>query len=138
MNHSIRSIKTALSITAASILLTACIPLPFASGASKEPEAIYIEPNQPAVYGVPSWAVLTPGKVTCSGGKFYTIIRAEAGNFIVMNWQGKQYTLNHVPTTTGTYRYEDYTSGLVIVQIPAKALLLNSKIGQRLADECKK
>jgi hypothetical protein len=130
-------IRTTLAAVVSSFTLTACLSLPFSSSDSEE--SAYIEaPQQPVVYGTPDWAKLTPGKVSCAEGKSYTIVQAEAGNHMAINWQGKHYNLYHVPTTTGTYRYEDHTSGLVIVQIPDKALLLNSKIGQRLADECRK
>ena len=118
-------------------MLTACMSFPF-SFWSKPEEPVYQEPPPPIVYGIPEWAKLTPGNVSCAEGKFYTIVQADAGNHMAIHWQGKYYDLYHIPTTTGTYRYEDFTSGMVIVQIPDKALLLNAKIGQRLADECRK
>ncbi len=42
-----------------------------------------------------------------------------------------------VSTTTGAVRLEDKASGLVWIQIPAKSMLLNSKQGLQLANECK-
>ena len=39
-------------------------------------------------------------------------------------------------TTTGAVRLEDKKAGIVWLQIPAKSMLMNSKIGQRMADSC--
>ena len=39
-------------------------------------------------------------------------------------------------TTTGAVRLEDRESGIVWIQIPAKSMLLNSKLGQRIVDGC--
>ena len=122
---SFRTIKTLSTVLVSCTLLTACLSA--SSPTAAQPQYIY---------GTPDWAVVTPGKVSCSEGKSYTIVRAETGKNMDINWLGKHYTLEHVPTTTGTYRYEDFTSGIVIVQIPEKALLLNAKQGRRLADEC--
>ncbi len=41
-----------------------------------------------------------------------------------------------VPTNTGALRLESKTAGLVWLQLPTKSMLMNSKIGQRLADDC--
>jgi hypothetical protein len=41
-----------------------------------------------------------------------------------------------VPTNTGALRLEGKASGLVWLQLPTKSMLMNSKIGQRLADDC--
>jgi hypothetical protein len=41
-----------------------------------------------------------------------------------------------VPTNTGALRLEGKAAGLVWLQLPSKSMLMNSKIGQRLADEC--
>jgi hypothetical protein len=39
-------------------------------------------------------------------------------------------------TDTGAVRLEDKKSGVVWIQIPAKSMLMNAKIGQRVADGC--
>jgi hypothetical protein len=39
-------------------------------------------------------------------------------------------------TTTGAVRLEDRRAGIVWLQIPAKSMLMNAKIGQRMADGC--
>jgi hypothetical protein len=44
--------------------------------------------------------------------------------------------MSPVPTTTGAVRLEDTRAGAVWLQIANKSMLMNQKIGQRLADEC--
>lgn len=96
------------------------------------PETVVYYPAQN-----PVWAKLDVGTLTCELGKKLHVRRADVGNSIDINWQGKEYTLHNVKTQSGAYRYEDPASGLVFIQIPAKVELLNSKLGQRVADECR-
>lgn len=46
------------------------------------------------------------------------------------------YNMAPQPTTTGAVRLEDSKAGVVWLQIPAKSMLMNAKIGQRLVDGC--
>lgn len=41
-----------------------------------------------------------------------------------------------VATTTGAVRLEDTKAGAVWLQIANKSMLMNQKLGQRMADEC--
>jgi hypothetical protein len=52
--------------------------------------------------------------------------------------QHKKATYTMVPqeTTTGAVRLEDSKAGVVWLQIPAKSMLMNAKLGQRVADGC--
>lgn len=97
-----------------------------------EPETVIFYPA-----ANPPWAHINVGKIACAEGRSFQISRADVGNNLDLNWKGKEYTLHNVATTSGAFRYEDKVSGLVLIQIPAKLLLLNSKQGERLADECK-
>ena len=56
---------------------------------------------------------------------------------VKLTWKGRGYLMTAVTTTTGAVRLEDKTSGLVWIQIPAKSMLLNSRLGQQLANECR-
>jgi hypothetical protein len=47
------------------------------------------------------------------------------------------HRLKRVSTTTGASRFENKKHGLVWIGIPAKGILLDSKKGQQLANECK-
>jgi hypothetical protein len=57
--------------------------------------------------------------------------------FAVLNWDRKDYTLRAVGTRSGALRYEDSASGLVWLVIVGKAMLLDTKRGQQLANECR-
>lgn len=48
-----------------------------------------------------------------------------------------RYRLVPVATTTGAIRLEDAHSGAVWLQLANKSMLMNHKLGQRMADECK-
>nr|WP_186329905.1 hypothetical protein [Variovorax boronicumulans] len=48
-----------------------------------------------------------------------------------------RYRLVPVPTSTGAIRLEDAHSGAVWLQLANKSMLMNHKLGQRMADECK-
>ena len=45
-------------------------------------------------------------------------------------------TLVTQETTSGAVRLEDAKSGLLWIQIPAKSMLMNTKLGRRVADAC--
>ncbi len=47
-----------------------------------------------------------------------------------------RYRMFPVPTSTGAIRLEDQRAGAVWLQLGNKSMLMNQKLGQRLADEC--
>jgi len=55
---------------------------------------------------------------------------------MAMRWKKHLYRLTRVETTTGASRFENTKAGLVWIGIPAKSLLLDSRRGQQLANEC--
>ncbi|MCY1251533.1 hypothetical protein D9M72_653060 [compost metagenome] len=62
-------------------------------------------------------------------------IAQNPGHFQV-DGKGFNYRMVPVATTTGTVRLEDKQAGAVWLQIANKSMLMNQKLGQRLADEC--
>jgi hypothetical protein len=46
------------------------------------------------------------------------------------------FAMSPVETTTGAVRLEDAQAGAMWLQLPNKSMLMNSKLGQRMADEC--
>lgn len=46
------------------------------------------------------------------------------------------YVMTPQETTTGAVRLEDKRNGIVWLQIPAKSMMMNQKIGQRMVDGC--
>lgn len=51
-------------------------------------------------------------------------------------FQGSYYTVVPEATSTGAVRLEDKRAGVLWLQIPSKSMLINTKIGQRLVDDC--
>lgn len=77
------------------------------------------------------------GRIACELGA-HVNVAADAqhpGHFQV-DGKGFKYRMVPVSTTTGTVRLEDKQAGAVWLQIANKSMLMNQKLGQRLADEC--
>jgi hypothetical protein len=55
----------------------------------------------------------------------------------VDNWNKRDYTLRAVNARSGALRYEDAASGLVWLMILDKSMLLDTRQGKQLANECK-
>jgi hypothetical protein len=75
---------------------------------------------------------------TCELGNKLTIHANLADrDHIALRWHNRLIRLDRVATTTGANRFESRKRGLVWIGIPAKGILLDSKKGQQLANECK-
>lgn len=77
------------------------------------------------------------GRMTCELGAFVNVSAdgASPGHFMVEG-KGFKYRMVPVATSTGAVRLEDAKGGAVWLQISNKSMLMNQKLGQRLADEC--
>ncbi|QKV52497.1 hypothetical protein [Comamonas antarctica] len=77
------------------------------------------------------------GRIACELGAHVNVSKHEqhAGHFQI-DGKGFKYEMVPVATTTGTVRLEDKAAGAVWLQIANKSMLMNQKLGQRLADEC--
>ena len=53
-----------------------------------------------------------------------------------VEFKGKSYLMAPEATTTGAVRLEDKKNGMMWLQIANKSMLMNSKIGQRMVDNC--
>ncbi|MEC5218359.1 hypothetical protein RCH09_003328 [Actimicrobium sp. GrIS 1.19] len=74
----------------------------------------------------------------CELGNNITIFHNDGDEkYIALRWKNLITRMQRVGTTTGAHRFENKRSGLVWVGIPAKGILLDSKKGQQLANECK-
>lgn len=71
------------------------------------------------------------------GNKVTVYENTSDANRIGLRWHQKMHELTRVATTTGAHRFEDKDAGLVWINIPAKGMLLDSKKGQQLANECR-
>ena len=77
------------------------------------------------------------GRIPCELGAFVTVSPepASPGHFHIEG-KGFKYRMIPVATTTGAVRLEDTKAGAVWLQIANKSMLMNQKLGQRMADEC--
>lgn len=77
------------------------------------------------------------GKMPCELGASVTLT-ADAKNPGYFDMQGKNFSYRMFPvaTSTGAIRLEDQKAGAVWLQLANKSMLMNQKLGIRLADEC--
>jgi hypothetical protein len=77
------------------------------------------------------------GRMVCELGNSVTVTPdpQQASRFIVQ-MKKNTYYMTPVETTTGAVRLEDAQAGAMWLQLPNKSMLMNSKLGQRMADEC--
>jgi hypothetical protein len=77
------------------------------------------------------------GQMPCELGQNVVLTADEKspGRFY-MHHKHQTYHLAPVASLTGAIRLEDEKQGAVWIQLSNKSMLMNSKLGQRLADEC--
>lgn len=60
----------------------------------------------------------------------------KVAGYINVAWKKQVITMKPVLSSTGALRLEDVTGRTLMIQIANKSMLLDTKIGQRLLDEC--
>ena len=77
------------------------------------------------------------GRMVCELGNSVTVTpdTQAQGSFLVQLRQHR-YHMTPVVSATGAIRLEDAQAGAMWLQLPNKSMLMNSKLGQRMADEC--
>lgn len=86
----------------------------------------------------PSVAGKLPTDFNCELGDKLTIYRSPGDSqHIDLRWRKHLHEMTRVVTTTGAERFENAADGLVWIGIPAKSMLLDSKHGHQLANECR-
>ena len=77
------------------------------------------------------------GRMPCELGQSVTLLRdsKELGRFNLFI-KDQVYHLTPVQSATGAIRLEDNAKGAVWIQLSDKSMLMNTQIGQRLADMC--
>lgn len=104
--------------------------------------------NQMATGIMAAEAALTPaelaiagrvytGKLPCELGAFVTLAPdAKAPGYFDVQIKAVKFRMFPVETSTGAIRLEDKNAGAVWLQLANKSMLMNQKLGQRLADAC--
>jgi hypothetical protein len=95
-------------------------------------------PGALAAGSSPLWTrQLVTGRFNCEMNNQVDIKMGDGQRAIDLTWKGHVYVMLPVATSTGALRFEDRDSGMIWIQIPAKSMLLNSKRGEQVANECK-
>jgi hypothetical protein len=77
------------------------------------------------------------GDAACEFDQVVHLARIEGQpGYFKLTYKKAAYTVVPEETTSGALRLEDKKAGIVWLQIPSKSMLMNSKIGQRMADNC--
>ncbi len=92
---------------------------------------------QPVEAVAPEAGEVHTGRMVCELGNTVTVSPdpQQPARFIVQ-MKKNTYLMTPVATTTGAVRLEDAQAGAMWLQLPNKSMLMNSKLGQRMADEC--
>ncbi len=87
----------------------------------------------------PSGLDFAAGNYRCDLNRTVKVLQVAADfTSAVLNWDKKEYRLTAKPTQSGALRYEDAAgSGLVWIVIHGKSMLLDTKAGRQLANDCK-
>ena len=119
-----------------------------ATGASKSRLEAKTKANQMATGIMAAEAALTPaelaiamrvyqGRLPCELGAFVTLTAdAKSPGYFDVQTKSQKYRMFPVETSTGAIRLEDHQGGAVWLQLANKSMLMNQKLGQRLADVC--
>lgn len=101
-----------------------------------------------AAASIPAQQTLTPaelaiaeqvyqGRINCELGASINIAKDSVNpGYFFVEGKGFKYHMAPVATSTGTVRLEDQHAGAMWLQVANKSMLINRKLGQRLADEC--
>ena len=77
------------------------------------------------------------GRMVCELGNAVTVTPdTQAPGSFFLQLRQHRYHMTPVVSATGAIRLEDAQAGAMWLQLPHKSMLMNSKIGQRMADEC--
>jgi hypothetical protein len=108
------------------------------AGAKKPAHAKHEAPAADDDDKEPDVSGLQPVAYHCELGNKVTIYQYPGNEQeIALQWNKRVHHMTRVGTTTGANRFENLKKGLVWIGIPAKSILLDSKKGQQLANECK-
>ncbi len=77
------------------------------------------------------------GRMPCELGSYVQIdADPKAPGFFHVQTKAGKYRMFPVVTATGAIRLEDHKIGAVWLQLANKSMLMNQRLGQRIADDC--
>jgi len=91
----------------------------------------------PAQATAPEVGEVHTGRMQCELGNSVSVkLDPQEPSRFVVQMKKNTYLMTPVATTTGAVRLEDAHAGAMWLQLPHKSMLMNTKLGQRMADEC--
>ena len=76
------------------------------------------------------------GEIACELGAKVTVKPLRRDGFFLVSNKLNRFVMHPVESRTGAIRLEDPERGALWLQLGNKSMLMNQKVGQRLADEC--
>jgi hypothetical protein len=108
-----------------------------ASPVAATPVAAPVQSVQSVQAIAPEVGEVHTGHMVCELGNAVTVTPdPQQPTRFVVQMKKHTYFMTPVQTSTGAVRLEDTQAGAMWLQLPNKSMLMNSKLGQRMADEC--
>ena len=76
------------------------------------------------------------GTYDCEFKQSVSITRNLKAGYVDVMWQKETFTMKPVLSSTGALRLEDVTGRTLMIQIANKSMLMDTKMGRRIVDEC--
>lgn len=77
------------------------------------------------------------GKYDCEFDQKIDIgMNPKTPGYVDVAYKGKTFTMKPVMSSTGALRLEDVTGRTLMLQIANKSMLMDTKVGQRMVDNC--
>lgn len=132
------SIAKLFTASAAVSLLAACAPMQTAQAPAPAAKAPVQAPAPaPVVRKVRPAFVMKPGTYRCELKRNVVVRKVSADQSLaVLKWRKRSYTMRAVSARSGALRYE-HESGLTWITVVGKSMLLDTKRGKQLANECR-
>lgn len=121
------------------LLTTVCLLIAPVALLAQTPNKAGVRAAEPAL--TPSELAIAQrvyqGKLPCELGASVSLTAdAKSPGYFDVQIKNQKYRMLPVETSTGAIRLEDRQAGAVWLQLANKSMLMNNKLGQRLADAC--
>lgn len=134
----LRGCSVALGALLAGCAATAPAPQAAPEGAAAPQAETMAEPPAASEGPPPAPTLLAVARYRCELQRDVFVRQVSPDvSTIVIGWLGRNYTLAAKPSNTGALRFEDVKAGLTWLVISGKSMLLDSRSGRQLANECR-
>jgi hypothetical protein len=139
----LRSLLICLSVLALAFGVAAQDTRKSTRASRAKPAKVEAPPPPPVVPNAADGERLLAAEVTlvgpfhCEMNQLLTVSRnTQYDGYIDVEFAKKKYMMKPVRSTTGAVRLEEVSGGMLMVQIPSKSMMMDTKIGQRVVDGC--